>query len=380
MNRIYLDHAATTPVHPQVFEKMAPFLQGKFGNPSSVHSFGQMVKLPLEDARVFVARALNTHQSRITFTSGGTESDMQALIGVALANQEKGKHIVISSIEHSAVMEGTKWLQALGFETTIVPVNSQGMVSLDQVEDAIRPDTILISIMYVNNELGTIQPIEKIGHFAQERGILFHTDAVQAVPILKLDLAELPVDLVTISSHKINGPKGVGALYLREHVPFKPLFGGSQERSRRGGTENVPGIIGFGEAAKILKNNLEEKYTHAKQFRELMLKLWEEELGYESFIINGDLENSVPSILNISFLGVETQTMIMNLDMNKIAVSGGSACASGALTISRILQSLHLEEKVARSAIRISFGYGNSEEEVVHASSVIAKIVKQKRR
>ncbi|WP_339063870.1 cysteine desulfurase family protein [Tepidibacillus marianensis] len=380
MNRIYLDHAATTPVHPQVFEKMVPFLQDKFGNPSSIHTFGQTVKLPLEDARVFVAKALNTQQSRIIFTSGGTESDIQALIGVALANQEKGKHIIISAIEHSAVMEATKWLQDFGFEISILPVSSDGLVSIEQLEAEIRPDTILISILYVNNELGTIQPIEQIGQLARERGILFHTDAVQAFPILNIDLSELPVDLLTISSHKINGPKGMGALFLREHIPFKPLFGGSQERSRRGGTENVPAIIGFGEAAKILKNNVEDKHVHAELFRELMLNIWKEELGADSFVTNGHSEKRVPSILNVSFLGVETQTLIMNLDMNKIAVSGGSACASGALTVSRILRSLRLEEKIVRSAIRISFGYGNTEEEIVYAASVIAKIVKQNRK
>ncbi|TCS83813.1 cysteine desulfurase family protein [Tepidibacillus fermentans] len=380
MNRIYLDHAATTPVHPQVFEKIKPFLQEKFGNPSSIHTFGQTVKLPLEDARVYVARALNVHQSRIVFTSGGTESDIQAIIGVALANQEKGKHIIISEIEHSAVIEATKWLRDFGFEITAIPVNRNGIVNMEQLQASIRKDTILISVMYVNNEIGTIQPIKQIGEMAREQGIIFHTDAVQALPILNIDLDQLPVDLMTISSHKINGPKGVGALYIREHVPFKPLFGGSQERSRRGGTENVPGIVGFGEAAKILKANLKEKQEHTKHFREKMISIWKQELGKESFVIIGDLDQVVPSILNVSFPGVETQSMIMNLDMKGIAVSGGSACASGALTVSRVIQALHLEEKISRSVIRISFGYGNTEDEIIQAATVIANIVKQKRK
>ena len=380
MNRIYLDHAATTPVHPQVVEKMKPFLEDKFGNPSSIHRFGQMVKLPVEDARVFVARAVSAHPSRLTFTSGGTESDIQAIIGIALANQDKGKHIIISAVEHSAVLEATKWLADFGFEISIVPVDQNGQVQLDQLQGLIRTDTILISIMFVNNEIGTIQPIQEIGTIAREKGILFHTDAVQAFPILDLDVTQLPIDLLTISSHKINGPKGIGALYIREDVPFKPLFGGSQERSRRGGTENVPGIIGFGEAAKILKTNKSEKRMKFDKFRKMMIRIWQEELGDESFKVNGHPIEVVPSILNVSFFGIETQTLIMNLDMKGIAISGGSACASGALTISRIIKALHLDENRSRSAVRMSFGYGNKEEEIIHAASTIANIVKQKRK
>ncbi|MFV9510945.1 cysteine desulfurase family protein [Tepidibacillus sp. LV47] len=380
MNRIYLDHAATTPIHPQVFEKMKPFLQEKFGNPSSIHRFGKSVKLPLEDARVYIARTLNVHPTRIVFTSGGTESDMLAMIGVALANQEKGKHIIISEIEHSAVMEAAKWLQDFGFEIAAIPVNQEGIINMEQLQASIREDTILISVMYVNNELGTIQPIEQIGQIAREKGIIFHTDAVQAYPIMDIDIARLPIDLLTISSHKINGPKGVGALYIGEHVPFKPLFGGTQERSRRGGTENVPGIIGFGEAAKILKATLKEKQDHAKHFRDKMIGIWKEELGQEGFVVNGHPHDVVPSILNVSFPGVDNQTLIMNLDLKGIAVSGGAACASGALTVSRVMKALHVDEKISRSAIRISFGYGNTEKEITQAALIIANIVKEKRK
>lgn len=376
--QIYLDNGATTPVHPRVLEKMAPFFTERFGNPSSIHSIGRAVKLPLEDARKAIAEALNTIPPRINFTSGGTESDFTAIVGTALGNMEKGKHIIVSEIEHSAIIEATKFLMQFGFETTYLPVNQYGMVEIEALQREIREDTILISIMHVNNELGTIQPIEEIGIIARAKGILFHTDAVQSFPILDLDVKKLPVDILTISSHKINGPKGVGAIYLREGVKFKPIFSGSQEKSRRGGTENVPGIIGFGEATNLLVQSRQEKYQKFTMYKNKMLEIWKEAIGEENFVVNGHPTNVVPSILNVSFPSVTSHTMIMALDMKGIAISGGSACASGAIEISRVIKSLKLEEEIAKSAVRISFGSFNTLEEIEKAAKEIANVLKER--
>lgn len=374
--QIYLDNSATTPVHPKVFEKMTPYLTDRFGNPSSIHSVGRAVKIPVEDARKNIAEALNTAPPRIIFTSGGTESDYNAILGVAFANQDKGKHIIISDIEHSAIREATKFLGGFGFETTKLAVDQYGKVNINELKEAIRQDTILVSIMHVNNEIGTIQPVEEIGNLLSEKGINFHTDAVQSFPILNIDLEKMPVDMLTISSHKINGPKGVGALYVKDGVKFTPIIGGTQERSRRGGTENVPGIIGFGEAVRILNETKEEKYQKFVQFRSRAIEIWKTELGEERFVVNGHPTDVVPSILNVSFLGIESHTMIMSLDMKGIYVSGGSACASGAIDISRVIKSLNVEDEVARSAIRISFGMTNTLEQVERAAKEIANVVK----
>lgn len=377
---IYLDHSATTPVHPQVFEKMQPFFMERFGNPSSVHRLGQSIKIPVEDARGYIAEALHTQRSRIIFTSGGTESDNNAIIGVALANQDKGKHIIVSQIEHSAINQACKFLESFGFDITSIPVDKYGQVNIEILKGAIREDTILISFIFVNNEIGTIQSIEEIGNIAREKGIYFHTDAVQAFPILDIDVSELPIDLLTISSHKINGPKGMGALYIKKGVNITPIIGGNQERARRGGTENVPGIIGFGEAAKILVENREKKYKTALEFKSKMIEIFKELIGEDYFVINGHPTDVVPSILNVSFLGVESNTMLMNLDVRGIAVSGGSACSSGALEVSRIIKALNVSDEITRSAIRISFGLGNTEEQIIKAAKEIANIAKAKRK
>ena len=376
--QIYLDHSATTPVHPKVLEKMLPFFNERYGNPSSIHTMGRTVKIPIEDARKNIAEALNTIPPRIIFTSGGTESDNNAILGVAMANQDKGKHIIISEIEHSAIRQSVKYLEAFGFQTTVLPVDAYGKINIDQLKKAIRQDTILISIMHVNNEIGTIQPIEEIGTLAREKGIYFHTDAVQSFPILQIDVSKMPIDLLTISSHKINGPKGVGALYIKDGIKFLPIVGGSQERSRRGGTENVPGIIGFGEAVKILEECRQDKYKKLINYKNKMIEIWMEQLGEENFVINGHPIDTVPSILNVSFPAIDSHTMIMSLDMKGIYVSGGSACASGAIDISRVIKALNLADEVASSAIRISFGLGNTSEQVEKTAKEIANIVKRK--
>ncbi|OEF98919.1 cysteine desulfurase NifS [Vulcanibacillus modesticaldus] len=376
--QVYLDHSATTPVHPKVFEVMSPYFVERFGNPSSIHKTGQSVRIPIEDARANVAMALHTDPSRIVFTSGGTESDYLAIVGLAFANKDKGNHIIVSEIEHSAVMQATDFLKKFGFEITYLSVDNYGKINIEELKSQLREETILISVMFVNNEIGTIQPIEEIGKIARENDIYFHTDAVQAFPIIDIDVSSLPIDLLTISSHKINGPKGIGALYVRKGVKLLPLIGGSQERSRRGGTENVPGIIGFGEACRILIENRDEKAKRLAEFKEKMIKIWKESIGENYFVINGHPTDVVPSILNVSFLGVDSHTMIMTLDMKGIAVSGGSACAAGALDISRVIKALNLPQDVTRSAIRISFGLGNTEEQIEKAAKEIAHIVKSR--
>lgn len=379
IKRIYLDNSATTPVDKRVLAKMLPFYSDLFGNPSSIHRMGQAVRIPIEDARINVAKALHTEPARIVFTSGGTESDYMAVVGFALANKDKGNHIIISQIEHSAIIEATNFLKDFGFEITYLSVDKTGRINMEELKSSIKDNTILVSIMYVNNEIGTIQSIDKIGNLLKSKHICFHTDAVQAFPIIDFDISKLPIDLLSISSHKINGPKGVGALYIRKGIKLKPLIGGTQERLRRGGTENVPAIIGFGEACRILTDSRNEKIKKIIGFKNYMIDKLDEELGDNSFVVNGHSIDTVPSILNVSFIGIDSHTMIMNLDTKGIAVSGGSACASGAINISRVIESLGLPDAVMNSSIRISFGTCNTDEEIVKATKEIINIVKSRK-
>ncbi len=379
IKQIYLDNSATTPVNKDVLAKMLPFYTELFGNPSSIHKIGQLVRIPIEDARINVANALHTEPVRIVFTSGGTESDYSAVVGLALANKDKGNHLIVSQIEHSAIMEATNLLKDLDFEITYLSVDNAGKINMDELKASIRDNTILVSIMYVNNEVGTIQSIDEIGYFLRGKGIYFHTDAVQAFPIMDVDISKLPVDLLSISSHKINGPKGVGALYIRKGVKLTPLIGGTQERSRRGGTENVPAIIGFGEACRILTENRDKKTEKILRLKNYMIKMWKKELGENSFVINGHSIETVPSILNLSFLGIDSHTMIMSLDTKGIAVSGGSACASGSINVSRVIKALNLPDEITNSSIRISFGIDNTDEEIEKATKEIINIVKSRK-
>ncbi|HZG13542.1 MAG TPA: cysteine desulfurase family protein [Candidatus Bathyarchaeia archaeon] len=371
---VYLDHAATTPVHPRVREAMQPFLGEFYGNPSSLHGFGRQARMAMEKAREELAQILGAEPSQLVFTSGGTEADNMALIGVAMANREKGKHIVTSQIEHHAVLHACEYLEQIGFEVTYLPVDQTGMVSLEELKKAIRPDTILASIIYGNNEVGTIQPIEEIGTFLREQGIVFHTDAVQAFGSVVFEAKKLPVDLLSVSAHKVNGPKGIGALYMSRTVPFLPhMHGGSQERKRRAGTENVAGIVGFAEAAKIAMAEKAERQEKYESFRKRMLAIWQE--AGTTFAVNGHPTHYLPHILNVSFPGVHTETMLMNLDLAGVAAASGSACTSGSLELSHVLQAMKLDEERAKSAIRFSFGITNTLEEVEHAAEKIAEIV-----
>ncbi len=375
---IYLDHAATTPVHPAVAEAMRPYLEERFGNPSSLHRFGRVVRQAIDEAREAIANSLQVSAAELIFTSGGTEADNLAVFGTAWAARERGmgNHVVTSAIEHHAVLDTCAFLEKMGFRVTYLPVNRHGEVDLDALEAALTDDTVLVSVMLGNNEVGTRQPIETMGSLARERGVFFHTDAVQAMSLESIDCRTLPVDLLSISAHKINGPKGVGALYVSKRVPVEPLLhGGSQERRRRGGTENVAGIIGFQEAVKLCRQSMQERAELYRRLRETMIRELVGRLGSDRVIVNGHPERSYPHILNVSFPGVDSETLLIRLDLEGIAASSGSACTAGSLRASHVLMAMGLEEELIRSAVRFSFGYGTTEEEVVQAAEIVAGVV-----
>lgn len=376
MTRIYLDHAAATPLHPQVLEAMLPYYSAHFGNPSSLHSYGRETKLALHGAHDQMAEILGCAPSRLVFTSGGTESDNMAIFGLARANAGKKRHLITSQVEHHAVLHACEQLEQFGYEVTYVPVDSQGMVHIEDIQQAVREDTFLISIMYANNEVGTIQPIEDIGRLARERGIAFHVDGVQALGMLPIQLSELPVDMMSFSAHKINGPKGCGVLYMSSGIQMLPhIVGGSQERKRRAGTENVPAIVGMAEALRITAGSLTDRRAAAVQLRATMLRILRDELGPEGFVVNGHPEQGLPHILNVSFPGLNTETLLMNLDLEGIAAASGSACTSGSLETSHVLRAMGLPENCLQSAVRFSFGYGNVTEQIEIAAKKTATIV-----
>lgn len=374
---IYLDHAASTPVHPEVRQAMLPYLDEYFGNPSSLHRFGRDARQAVDEARDKLAGALGAEPGEIVFTSGGTEADNFALIGAAMAGRKRGKdHVITSAVEHHAVLETCRHLERIGFRVTYLPVDETGEVRLDALREAIDDRTALVSVMYGNNEVGTLQPVEVIGEIAHGHGALFHTDAVQAFGYEPLNVRELPVDLLSVSSHKINGPKGVGALYVAKGVSLIPhMFGGSQELRRRAGTENVPGIVGFGKAAEIAAASRREHVEQARRCRDAMIRVWEKE-GID-FVVNGHPRRHLPHILNVSFPGTETEILLMNLDLEGIACSSGSACTSGTLEVSHVLKAMNLPGEVLRSAVRFSFGRGNTVEEVTRAAETTARLVRR---
>lgn len=373
---IYLDHAATTPLHPRVCEAMQPYLQEHFGNPSSIHSVGRAARSAVEGARDAIAAFLGARPNQLIFTSSGTEADNMAIIGAALANRQRGRHLITTRAEHHAVLNSCAFLEQNGFEVTYLPVDGTGMVRLADLEQALRSDTILVSIMWGNNEVGTIQPIETIGRILRDRQILFHTDAVQTFGLMSIDVGQLPVDLLSASAHKINGPKGVGLLYVAAGVKLSPiLYGGAQERNRRAGTENVAGIVGFAEAVKLAQEEMETRRRHYTQLRQTMIETWRE--AQIAFAVNGHSEHYLPHILNVSFPGTDTETLLMNLDLSGIAAASGSACSSGSLEVSHVLRAMGLDESRSASAIRFSFGLGNTIEQVKAAADRTAQLVKQ---
>ncbi|MCR8644086.1 cysteine desulfurase [Paenibacillus sp. N1-5-1-14] len=382
MKSIYFDYAATSPLHPDVLDAMLPYLTGIFGNASSLHAYGREARNALNRSRDAIAKHLGCQSSEIIFTSGGTESNNLALFGVMQALGREKKHIITSQIEHHSVLHPCQELEKLGYEVTYLGVDSTGRVAVEDVANAIRPDTALISVMYGNNEVGTIQPIEQIGEIARKHQVLFHVDGVQALGKIPLHLSMLPVDLMSFSAHKIYGPKGVGALYVSKHVPIHAYqHGGKQERKRRGGTENVAGIVGFAKAVQDAVEELDARVADLKQLRQGMINKLKNELGPigEHWVINGHPDHTLPHILNISLVGLDTETLLMNLDLEGIAAASGSACTSGSLEISHVLKAMHLPENVTLSAVRFSVGIGNSMEEIDTAAQKIATILKRTR-
>ncbi|MFB5283837.1 cysteine desulfurase family protein [Peribacillus asahii] len=375
MNRIYLDHAATSPMHPNVIDKMMTVMKSEFGNPSSIHAFGRQARHVLDEARMGIAASIGAERNEIIFTSGGTEADNTALIGIAEANKARGKHIITTEIEHHAILHTSQYLEKEGFEVTYLPVNSEGLISVADVKAALREDTILVSIMYGNNEVGTIQPIADIGALLKEHQAYFHTDAVQAYGLVPIDVNALHIDLLSVSAHKINGPKGIGFLYVREGVKLQPhAHGGEQERKRRAGTESVPAIAGFAEAVKIAQQTMAEKVEKYRTFKEILLARFEE-AGIQ-YQLNGSLKASLPHVLNVSFPGTNVESMLVNLDLAGIAVSSGSACTAGSIDPSHVLVAMFgKNSERTKNSIRFSFGLNNTNEEIKQAADETVKIV-----
>ncbi|MGE7759138.1 cysteine desulfurase family protein [Peribacillus sp. NPDC097895] len=377
MERIYLDHAATSPMHPNVIDRMMTVMSHDFGNPSSIHAFGREARHVLDEARSSIATSIGAGRNEIIFTSGGTEADNMAILGVANANKEKGKHIITTEIEHHAVLHTCQFLEKSGFEVTYLPVNEAGLISIDDLRAALRDDTILVSVMYGNNEVGTIQPIAEIGQLLKGHQAIFHTDAVQAYGLISIDVRGLGVDLLSVSAHKINGPKGIGFLYMREGLKLNPhLYGGEQERKRRAGTESVPAIAGFSEAVFIAQSMMEKKTEQYKRFKDVLLAVFDEtDVQYE---INGSMEQSLPHVLNVSFPGTNVESMLVNMDLAGVAVSSGSACTAGSIDPSHVLVAMFGQDSErTKNSIRFSFGLNNTEQEVRQAAEITVKIVKR---
>ncbi len=380
MKKIYFDNAATTATHPEVVEAMLPYFLDIYGNPGSIHSTGQEARAAMEEARIEVKNLINCpEKDEIIFTAGGTESDNLAIIGGSLANSKKGKHLVTSSIEHPAVLETCKYLEKEhGFEVTYLPVDEEGRVSPLEFADSLREDTVLASIMLANNEIGTIQPIKEMAGLAGERGVIFHTDAVQAVGSIQVDVQELGVDLLSLSGHKFNGPKGVGALYLRRGVRIRPhIHGGGQEKRRRSGTHNTPGIIGLGAACRLARENLLQKAMKMVYLRDMLIEGIESSID-EAFL-NGSRTNRLPGNVNFCFPYIEGESLLLHLDLKGIAASSGSACASDSLEPSHVLLAIGLPAATAHGSLRLSLGIDNTEEEVQYLLKVLPAIVQKLR-
>ncbi|QHW34218.1 cysteine desulfurase [Paenibacillus rhizovicinus] len=369
MERIYYDHAASSPMHPDAAAAMMDVFTGTVGNPSSIHGNGRAARQLLNHSRDLIASGLGCAPAELVFTSGGTESDNEAIIGAARAARQNGKsHIITTAAEHHAVLHACESLEREGFRLTVLPVNEQGVVAASDVAAAITNETALISVMYVNNETGTIQPIHAIGEIARSRGVAFHVDAVQALGVLPIELRSMPVDLMSFSAHKINGPQGVGALFVRKGTVLEPLLhGGSQERKRRPGTENIAGIVGFAAAFERCVNSMAERKLFLDKLRYTWIERMKAIAGAERVVVNGHETEYAPHILNLSFLGFTSETLLMNLDLVGIAASGGSACTAGALEPSHVLLAMGISQERQSSAVRFSFGLGNTMEELESA-------------
>lgn len=375
---IYLDNAATTQVDPKVLEAMLPFFTEYYGNPSAVYSFAETAKKAVEDAREKLAELIHAKKDEIYFTGGGSESDNWALKATAEAYGNKGKHIITSKIEHHAILHTCEWLEKHGFEVTYLDVDEKGLISPEELEKAIRPDTILISIMAANNEIGTIEPLAEIGEIAHKHGILFHTDAVQAFGHIPLDVDAMHIDMLSASGHKINGPKGIGLLYIRKGVKIRSfIHGGAQERQRRAGTHNVPGIVGFGKAAELALANMDEHIKYETELRDYLIKRVSSEIPYTK--VNGDLEKRLPNNANFCFRFIEGESMLILLDQNGICGSSGSACTSGSLDPSHVLLAIGLPHEIAHGSLRLSLSEKTTREDIDFTIDELKKIIERLR-
>ena len=376
--KVYMDYAATTPVDPRVFKVMRPYFSKKFGNTMSLHSFGREAKKALEDSREKIAKVINANPSEIIFTSGATESNNLALKGIAFANKKKGKHLIVSSIEHHCVLDSARWLEKQGFEITYLKVDKHGLVDLAELEDSIREDTILVSIMHANNEIGTIEPIKEIGKICREKGVYFHTDAAQSFGKIPIDVKKMNIDLLTASSHKIYGPKGVGFLFIREGVEIEPLLhGGGHEFGLRSSTVNVAGIVGFAEAAEIARKEMKRE---AERLTKLRRKLERGVLKIKNSHLNGHPIKRLPNISNFWFDFIEGEALVMYLDQKGIAASTGSACSSESLEPSHVLLAIGLKPHQAQGSLRLSIGRFTTKKEVDYVLKVLPEVVERLRR
>ena len=375
---IYMDNAATTAVKPEVFEKMKPYFMENYSNPSSVYSFAGEAKKAVDDARDIIAGALNAKAAEIYFTGGGSEADNWAIKATAEAYKNKGKHIITSAIEHHAVLHTCGWLERHGYEVTYLPVDENGTVSPEKVEKAIRPDTILISIMFANNEIGTIEPIKEIGEIAEKHGVLFHTDAVQAFGHVPIDVQEMHIDMLSASGHKFHGPKGIGFMYMRNGLKLGSfIHGGAQERSRRAGTHNVPGIVGMGEAALIAMEQLEANAVKETEVRDYLIARVEKEIPYIK--VNGHREKRLPNNINICFRFIEGESLLIMLDQKGICASSGSACTSGSLDPSHVLLAIGLPHEIAHGSLRLTISEDTTKEDADFVVDNLKSIVERLR-
>ena len=372
--KIYLDNAATTKTRPEVVETMLPYFTELYGNPSSVYEFAAQNKKAVDDARAKIANVIGADTSEIYFTAGGTESDNWAIKAVVEAYAAKGNHIITTKFEHHAILHTCEYMEKHGIDVTYVDVDEYGIVKLEQLEQAIRPTTILISVMFANNEIGTIQPIKEIGEIAKKHDVLFHTDAVQAFGQVPIDVNEMNISMLSASAHKLNGPKGIGLLYIRKGVKIRSyVHGGAQERQRRAGTENVPGIVGFGKAAEIALATMEERANKERKLRDLLIARVLDEIPYVR--VNGDKTRRLPNNINFSFQFIEGESLLIMLDMNNICASSGSACTSGSLDPSHVLLAIGLPHEIAHGSLRLTLSDENTEEEINYTVDKIKEIV-----
>lgn len=378
MRKIYFDHSATTPVHPLVAEEMFRCANNIYGNPSSIHSFGREAKKTLEDAREKVARGIGANLEEVVFTSGGTESDRLAIRGAVAGSLKKGNHIITSATEHHAVLDTCKALEKEGFELTVLPVDEYGMVDPGHLANSIKDNTILITIMHANNEVGTIQPISAIGRIAREKGVLFHTDAVQSMGKIPVNVDDLEVDLLSLSGHKIYAPKGVGALYIRRGTHWRPVdFGGGQERKRRPGTENLPGIVALGKAVELAVGDMKKEAARLTLLREQIIKEILERIPHTK--LAGHPTMRLPNHVSLIFEYIEGESLLLSLDMKGVAASSGSACTSGSIEPSHVLLAMGIPHEIAHGSLRITMGRINSEEDVRDFVDIMPPIVERLR-